>query len=178
MVEDDFSHESTKKNREAMYDFFRKHLDNPGNSNDQEVELLSNGELQVTNTGQISTSLEDETVFSLNRKEAEKLIIELQASRQDLENHITGVLKSAKKLSGYQEPAGVQEPVFTGRIQKEAYVIEKYFVQGEGNYVIPYLLMIPDKPNTKALIYLHPSGKSAEASVVFLKIRLIYPSCR
>ncbi len=25
--------------------------------------------------------------------------------------------------------------------------------------------MIPDKPNNKALIYLHPSGKSAEASV-------------
>jgi len=43
-------------------------------------------------------------------------------------------------------------------------VIEKYFVKGEGDYVIPYLLMIPAKPNHKALIYLHPSGKSAEAS--------------
>ncbi len=43
-------------------------------------------------------------------------------------------------------------------------MIEKYFVKGEGDYVIPYLLMIPDKPNNKALIYLHPSGKSAEAS--------------
>ena len=164
MVEDDSSHASTKKNREAMYAFFRKHLDNPGNSNDQEVGLLSNAELQVTSTGQVSTSLESETVFSLNCKETEKLIIELQASRQDLANHLPVVLKSAKKLSGYQEPVGVHEPVFTGRIQKETYVIEKYFVQGEGNYVIPYLLMIPDKPNKKALIYLHPSGKSTEAS--------------
>ncbi|MBA7580671.1 hypothetical protein ES708_22565 [subsurface metagenome] len=164
MVEDDSFHASTKKNREAMYAFFQKHLDNPGNSNDQEVELLSNGELQVTNTGQVSTSLGGETVFSLNRKETEKLMIELQASRQDLANHLPGVLKSAKKLSGYQEPAGVHEPVFAGRFQKEAYVIEKYFVKGEGDYVIPYLLMIPDKPNNKALIYLHPSGKAAEAS--------------
>ena len=31
--------------------------------------------------------------------------------------------------------------------------------------MIPYLLFIPDKPNSKAMIYLHPSGKSAEASV-------------
>ena len=57
------------------------------------------------------------------------------------------------------------EPVFTGRIQREGYVIEKYFVKGEGDYIIPYLLMLPAKPTDKALIYLHPSGKSAEASV-------------
>ena len=55
--------------------------------------------------------------------------------------------------------------MFTGRVPREDYVIEKYFVKGEGDYIIPYLLMIPDKPNNKALIYLHPSGKSAEASV-------------
>jgi len=61
-------------------------------------------------------------------------------------------------------PDTVQDPVFTGRFQRETYVVEKYFVKGEGNYVIPFLLMIPDRPNNKALIYLHPSGKSAEAA--------------
>ena len=164
MVEDDFPHQSTKKNREAMYAFFQKHLDNPGSSNDQEVELLSKTELQVTKTGQVSTSFESETVFSLNRKESEKLIIELKSSRQDLANHLSNVLKTSKKLSGYREPIEVHEPVFAGRFQREAYVIEKYFVQGEGDYVIPYLLMIPEKSNNKALIYLHPSGKSAEVT--------------
>ena len=56
------------------------------------------------------------------------------------------------------------EPVFSGRYRKDGYVIEKYFIKGEGNYIIPYLLMIPSDPSAKALIYLHPSGKSAEAS--------------
>ena len=121
-------------------------------------------ELQKTPTGQVSTSLGGETVFSLNRKEAEKLISKLQDSRGDLTRHLTEVLNSAKKLSGYQEPSEFHEPVFTGRFQKDGYVIEKYFVKGEGDYVIPYLLMKPDKPNNKALIYLHPAGKSAEAS--------------
>lgn len=164
MVEDDAPHASTKKNREAMYAFFQKHLDNPGDSNDQEVEILSAEEIQVTKTGQVSTSLGGETVFSLNRRETENRINELQASRDDLTRHLSGVLNSAKKLSGYQEPSVIHDPVFTGRIQRDGYVIEKYFVKGEGDYVIPYLLMKPDKPNHKALIYLHPSGKGAEAS--------------
>lgn len=164
IVEDDYGHGYTQKNREAMYAFFQKHLQLPGSSAEEEVQFVTPQELQKTSTGQLSNSLGGETVYSLNRKETEKLIIELQASRQDIANHLPGFLKSAKRLSGYQEPAGVHEPVFTGRFQREGYVIEKYFVQGEGDYVIPYLLMIPDKPNYKALIYLHPSGKAAEAS--------------
>ena len=164
-VEDDFPHASTEKNREAMYAFFQKHLNNPGNSNDETVKTLTAEEMQVTTTGQVSTSLGGETVFSLNRREAEKLVNELQASRNDLTRDLSGVLNSAKKLSGYQEPAENNVPVFTGRFLREGYVIEQYFVKGEGDYVIPYLLMIPARPNNKALIYLHPSGKSAEASV-------------
>ena len=165
MVEDDGPHESTKKNREAMYTFFQKQLNNPGNSNDEDIEPLSAEQMQVTKTGQVSTTFGGETVFSLNRKETEKQVNALQTSRGNLAIHLPGILNSAKKLSGYQEPSITNQPVFTGRIQREAYVIEKYFVKGEGDYVIPYLLMVPDKPTNKALIYLHPSGKSAEASV-------------
>jgi len=103
-------------------------------------------------------------VFSLNRKGTEKLAQELTYRRKDLTKHLPEVINSAKKLSGYLEPAGTNNPVFTGRIQREGYIIEKYFIKGEGDYVIPYLLLIPLKPNNKAIIYLHPSGKSAEAS--------------
>jgi hypothetical protein len=164
-VEDDFPHASTKKNREAMYAFFQKYLNNPGNPSDETVKPLTAEEMQVTTTGQVSTSIGGETVFSLNRKETEKLVKVLQASRNDLTRYLPEVINSAKKLSGYQEPSVINEPVFTGRIQREGYVIEKYFVKGEGDYVIPYLLMVPDKPNNKAVIYLHPSDKSSEAFV-------------
>jgi hypothetical protein len=47
---------------------------------------------------------------------------------------------------------------------REGYRIEKYFVSGEGEYVIPYLMFIPDIPGSGSLIYLHPEGKSADAS--------------
>ncbi len=162
--EDDAPHASTKKNREAMNAFFQKNLNNPGSPVDEEITPLTVEETRVTPTGQVSTSFAGETVYSLNRKEAEKLVDKLQASRSDIPGYFTGVLNSAKKLSGYQEPADVKEPIFTGRFQKDGYVVEKYFVKGEGDYVIPYLLMIPDKSNDKALIYIHPSGKSVEAA--------------
>ena len=165
MVEDDAPHQSTVKNREAMYAFFQKHLRNPGCSKDEKFELLTSEEMQVTKTGQVSTSLGGETVFSLNRKETEKLMSELQASRTDLNKHLSQVVNSARKLSGYHEPSVSNEPSFTGRFQRDGYVIEKYFVKGEGNYIIPYLLFKPDHPGNKALIYIHPSGKEKEASV-------------
>lgn len=164
ITEDDYGHGYTKKNREAMYAFFQKHLMLPGSSAEEEVDFPTAQELQKTSTGQLSTSLGGESVFSLNQKEAENMLKELQASRSDLEKHLPKVISSAKKLSGYIEPSLTDEPVFTGRIQKNNYVIEKYFVKGEGNYVIPYLLFIPVMTNGKAVLYLHPSGKSAEAA--------------
>jgi hypothetical protein len=162
--EDDTSHASTRKNREAMYAFFQKHLRNPGHPVDVDVKILAADEMRVTSTGQVSTSFSGETVFSLNRKDGEKLAAKLQSSRADPEFFFPELLNSAKKLSGYHEPSGIEEPVFSGRYRMEGYVMEKYLIKGEGNYVVPYLLLIPSVPCTKALIYLHPSGKGAEAS--------------
>lgn len=165
ITEDDFGHGYTKKNREAMYAFFQKHLLLPGSAIEEEVDYPSAQELQKTSTGQLSTSLGGETVFSLNRKEADVLADKLQSSRINLTAHLPEVLNSAKKLSGYREPLVINEPVLTGRVPREGYMIEKYFVKGESDYIIPYLLYIPVKSNNKALIYLHPSGKSREGSI-------------
>jgi hypothetical protein len=151
---DDAGHESTKKNREAMYAFFQKHLDNPGNPTDENIPPLTKDELRVTEKGQVSISPGSETVFSLNLKEANKL---------DAKER-TDVIKAARDLSGYKEPQSGDEPVFNGRINRNAYSIEKYFIKGEGDYVIPYLLFIPETRSGKAMIYLHPEGKAAEAN--------------
>ena len=165
ITEDDFGHGYTKKNREAMYAFFQNHLQLPGSSAEEEIDYPSAQELQKTSTGQLSTSLGGETVFSLNRNASEKLIDELQNSRNNPVKFISETVRSAKELSGYKEPLVINEPVFTGRIQRDGYVVEKYFVNGEGEYPVPYLVFIPDRPKGKALIYLNPSGKSAEATV-------------
>lgn len=158
-------HGTTKKNREAMYAFFQKYLDNPGESTDEEVEFLSEEEIQVTPTGQVSTSFGGETVFSIINKEAKGLVDKLQSSRNGLNNYLPKIVSSAKELSGYKNPEKTDKPVYTGCVEREGYNIHKYFVKGEGNYVIPYFLMVPDMSNKKAILYLDPSGKIAEASV-------------
>ena len=163
MVEDGGGHASTKRNREAMYTFFQKHLDNPGNPVDEEVDILSDDEIQVTSTGQLATSLEGETIFTLNRKRAEEQISNLQIARTHPDRHFPSSVRAAKELSGYREPSETTGSIFTGRIQRDGYTIEKYFMPGEGDYVIPYLLFLPDQPNGKALLYLHPEGKATEA---------------
>lgn len=164
IVTDDAPHASTKKGRENIYAFFQKHLDNPGDSTDVDVIPLSDEELYVTKTGQLITSIKDsETVFSLNKKASEKLMSKLQQSRKGYPQNIKEILESAQKLSGYQKPENTNNPVFNGRFQREGYVVEKYFVKGEGDYVIPYLLMIPDQSNNKALIYIHNKSKSTNA---------------
>lgn len=161
--EDDAAHASTRKNREAMYAFFRHHLDNPGSAADEEVTPLSKEELKVTRTGQVSTSLGGETIFSLNLKKAELHENELNSARSNFLEFPGIAVKSARILSGFRDPSKENTPVFTGRVNREGYSIEKYFLKGEGDYVIPYLLFRPTGASEKAIIYLHPEGKAVEA---------------
>lgn len=162
-VEDDDGHASTKKNREAMYAFFREHLKHPGSTDDEKISPLSAEELRVTQTGQLSTSLAGETVFSLNRKEAEIRLKELNEARRNPDIFYAGIVESVKRMSGFREPSTDDLPVFTGRIIRDYYNIEKYFIKGEGDYVIPYLLFRPVVWNNRGVFYLNPDGKSAGA---------------
>lgn len=165
MVEDDAPHASTRKNREALYAFFRQALDLPGPAHDEDVELMPFEELNVTPTGQLATSLEGQTVFSLNRAEARARQAELDRLRSRPESHRSEILASARRLSGYRAPGPATEAVFTGRWRREGYSVEMYFVEGEGNYVIPFLVFVPGTGGAHpAVVYLHPEGKAADAA--------------
>ena len=165
-VEDNAPHGVTKKNREACYAFFQKHLSLPGDSEDHEVKYLTADELQITETGQVASSIGGETVFSLNKKEAQKLVDKLNQLRKNPDKHLKNIVEAAKKITGYKTPGNVvEEAVFTGRYQRNGYVIEKYFIKGEGDYPIPFLLLLPKKITGPPIIYLNPEGKSARASV-------------
>lgn len=160
MVEDLDIHASTKMNREAKYAFFQKHLRNPGSASDLNVELLSMDELQVTSTGQVSTALNSESVYTLNKKKVDKLHGILQNKRENKELNHPQLKKIVRKLSGYEDFQAPPDHVFTGRILREDYTIDKYFIEGEGDYPIPFLMIRSDNASDKIIIYLHPDGKS------------------
>jgi cephalosporin-C deacetylase-like acetyl esterase len=165
LAEDDAPHESTKNNREAMYAFFQKHLNWPGDTTDEEVTYLTDDALNVTPTGQISTTFGGETIFSLNTKEAAPFLKNLEDSRKNTEAHLENVLHQAKALAGFQPPDAFEALTFTARYQRSGYTLELYFIKGEGQYPLPFILMKPDSGGPHpALIYLHAGGKSTEAA--------------
>jgi cephalosporin-C deacetylase-like acetyl esterase len=161
VVEDVAGHTSTKKNREAMYEFFQTHLDFPGNPHDEGVELLSKEELRVSPTGQVSSSWSAKSVYDLNREATDKQMYS-SGNTEDPATFYQDMLESAKSMSGFQKPAGIPESVFTGRIEGKGFRVDKYFIEGEGDYPVPYLVYVPQKLNGKSVICLYPSGKGAD----------------
>jgi dienelactone hydrolase len=165
-VEDDFEHWMTPRIRTAIYGFFQKHLGVTGSPQEEPVEFISKEELRVTPTGQALTWLGGESVFSVNRRETEKLLESLAASRSDIPSHLDRVRGRARQLSGYREPREIPGGLlFNGRYQRDGYSVGKYAVRGEGDYMIPFLLFVPAGGETgrPAVVYLHPGGKTAEA---------------
>jgi len=168
LVEDDAGHSSTRANREAMYAFFQTHLDLPGDSTDLETRAWPAEALRVTETGQLATSLDGETVFSLNLEDTRPLLARLEKARDDPGTHLPAVLRAARRLSGWQEPLEGPQAVLNGHWPRGDYTLKTGFIEGEGNYAVPFLLFVPDEARTAAggfpaAIYLHPEGKAADA---------------
>jgi dienelactone hydrolase len=165
MVEDDFEHGYTRKTREAIYDFFQRSLDNPGSPTEVEVGILPSEDVTVTRTGQVSDSLGGQSVFSINRAEAGKLIARLQESRSRLADHLVRVKQESRRLSGFSAPPDSPAVVFRGRYARAGYHVEMYALRGEGESLVPLLFMVPDGSTRRtSVLYLHPQGKSAAAA--------------
>jgi dienelactone hydrolase len=143
MVEDDDQHASTKKNREAMYAFFQEHLDNPGSSQDIDVQVFEEEQLWVTESGQLATSIGSETLFTLNAKQVQKQTTSLSTARSTDRNYHQKAVASAREISGFTFPASFEAAVFSGRYQLEHYELEKYLVPGSGDYQLPVALFNP-----------------------------------
>ena len=167
LSEDDSKHWMTRKIRYDIYSFFMKHFNIQGDPSELEAELFKYEELNVTPTGQISTSFGGDMVFDVNRREAEKLIGDLNRSRKDIDAHLKKVGEKAKEVSGFMAPSSEKITSFiNGKYQRDGYSVGKYAIMGEGNYPIPFLLFVPNDNINKhaALIYLNPNGKAADAA--------------
>ena len=165
MTEEDHVHGFTRKNREAMYAFFQKHLDNPGDASDHEVETIPAEEFRVTETGQLATSLKGETIYSLNKKIVEKQVSVLESKRARINEHLPGVPEAAAGISGFSFPEKFDHEIFSGRYVNNNYKLEKYLIPGSGEYMIPLALFVPSENNKKeAILLLHEKGKNYAAN--------------
>nr|WKN35678.1 acetylxylan esterase [Tunicatimonas sp. TK19036] len=162
MSEDDAPHASTLKNREAMYAFFRKYLQNPGDSHEEEVTLFRPEELWATPNGQVALDLGSRNVFGLNRDEAIQKKERIRKERVNFESQ--KVITKAKALTGYQSPSTSQKVHFAGQYSRDGYKVQKYLMIEE-EQVTPFLLFVPDQARKKeTILYFHPDGKTVQAA--------------
>lgn len=167
LVQDDYKHWLTPKIRLAIYKFFMDQLNVKGDPAEEEVVILPPEELKVTPTGNAITWLGGENVQSINARETEPLLRRLEQSRKNIPSHLEKIVAEAKKISGYIAPEySSGEPFFNGRYQRGDYSVGRYAIRGEGDYVIPILLFVPntDQSRYSALVYLHPEGKAENAA--------------
>ncbi|RIH63918.1 xylan esterase [Mariniphaga sediminis] len=163
MSEADYTHGFARKNNEVTYAFFQKELENPGDPAEKDVKIFSQEKLNVTPTGQLSTSYKGKLVFDLIKSEAENLVKGLEQSRKNNPSHLETVKQKAKELSGFITPEQGNKHVFRGRYQRDGYAIEMYALERGENYVIPLLLAIPnDSKIHSPVIYIHPDGKEKD----------------
>lgn len=152
MVEDFGKHESTKNNREALYAFFQKHLELPGNSADHDVTLFKPEELWATATGQLQSSNIGETIFNLNRRYFLKR--ELTKSQ---------IKEKAIELSSIVFDRKLTTGVYTGKYLSADIEVEKYFIENSKNdFSLPvYLWHKKESEPNKIVVWLHPEGKKS-----------------
>lgn len=174
MVEDDDVHASTRKNREAMFAFFQKYLENPGDPVDLDVEIFEEEALWVTKTGQLATSIEGETLYSLNSRIVKNQEARLKALRglEDFDEHKLATQAAAQELSGFKYPEGFGKALFSGRYVKEDHVLEKYLIPGSGDYMLPAVLFKPlENSNHEVLLVLDQQGMEHAVAKDSLMIR-------
>jgi len=161
MFEADDGHGYNKTRRLAAYDWFSRWLKGAPATDDPEpqIEMATPEELRCTPTGQVSTSLGGETVFTLNQKRLETLKANQSTQSGDL-------LGKAREAIRYDSPSGPLQVKPYGTISRTGYHIEKLIYETEPGILIPSLLYLPDAPVDKkaAVLMVTGDGKAESAS--------------
>ncbi|MDZ7606601.1 MAG: acetylxylan esterase [Cyclobacteriaceae bacterium] len=164
MAEDDAGHESTLKNREAMYAFFQQHLQHPGSAKDLEVTPFPVAELYVTPDGQLATSIGSKFLFDVNQAAAAEALEQLKTKRDHEPTFLMDLKNTVKTIAGYEKPMDYGKLIFSGRTEFPQYYLNKYVVESVAKLVLPFRLLTPKNQFTKVAIYLdnQEGGKSLE----------------
>ncbi len=168
MVEADDEHGYTRPRRLAVYRWMNRWLKGDDKPVDEpEVEIESEDDLRCVATGQVSSSLGGETIFSINLTEARRVKPKLSpiTTPEDLRGFQAEIRSRVQRLTAFEKPAGSPEARSFGVIARSGYRIEKLLIDNDP--AIPALLFKPDSPRParRTILYLHWNGKAAGANV-------------
>ncbi|HEV2383409.1 MAG TPA: alpha/beta hydrolase family protein [Terriglobia bacterium] len=126
---------------------------------EQEVQLEPDSELNATESGQVSTSLGGETVFSLNLKRVEKS----KSERETATPNRAEIERKVRQLTAFEQRSGELVVKPFGKVQAKGYTLEKMVYESVPGVIVPALLFVPDHGETAkpAVVYVNDKGKSA-----------------
>ena len=150
----DDGHGYSKPRREAAYRFFSKYLAGAEDSTPEaEVKILSEPQLWCTRTGQVATSLNPETVFTLNQKRL------AQVKRPG------ATLDTARQFTVFAPRTGPVPVKGYGVLERNGYRIERLSYESEPGIQIPALLYLPSQSGKRpAAVVAFGGGKSSAHS--------------
>ena len=158
MFEADDEHGYNKTRRLAAYEWFGRWLKGVEDKDPEpQIEMATPEELRCTPTGQVSTSLGGESVFTLNQKRLERV----QADRRMRPGELPGKVQA---LIHYEPSSASLQVRAYGTISRSGYHIEKLTYESEPDITIPSLLFVPDGGDGKKAAVLMVSGDGKKAS--------------
>ena len=157
-------HGIAKAGREAVYAWMKRWLKNDLSAAAEPPFTTEYEEdLNVTPTGQVTTSLGGETASSLNIQRlasrrpvrgAVRSVAELERLRVEMAAEVTAALR----LDGSRGALNLRT---RGELLREGYRVERLlFDTAPGRYV-PALLCVPARPRPRPVVYVDQAGKSA-----------------
>lgn len=166
MTEADDHHAYSLPRRMAAYRWFGRWLKGVEDQEPEpKIEFATDEELRCTETGQVTTSLNSETVFSMNQKRAESLRSPkpLLSNRKDFAAFQMEIRKRVRQSLNVTPPKEAAPVKRYGQIANPGYRVEKLVYESESGIVIPSLLFIPDTAEARkpAIVYAHGRGKAA-----------------
>jgi cephalosporin-C deacetylase-like acetyl esterase len=168
MFEADDKHGFTPPRRLAAYRWMNRWLKGADQAiEDAQIEVESESDLFCTASGQVTVSLNGETIFSLNRAEAARIKPRRKAPSTvgGLQSYQREIRNQAQKLIAFEKPTGDLKVKNYGEVKRAGYRIEKLAFESAPGIVIPALIFTPEGAPGKRppILYLHEGGKADEA---------------
>lgn len=150
--------------------FFTRWLRNePATATFQPMRPPQPDDLLVTPTGQLSTSIGSETVYSLNRKRAAELVAPKRAiqTRSELERLQARLRNDVRSIAAVTAEPGAEAPGVRvlGSARRSGYRLDTLALRGEGGLELAALLTVPERGGPRpALLMMDPRPKEALAA--------------
>lgn len=158
-------HGISKPKREVAVEWFRRWFYNDSSEiQEGEIPVLPEEQLQVTETGQINSSFENE--YTIQQRNID-LANELKSEREVFQNtHSTAEFKvKMQSLIGFERNNSPVHPEFVGSVQQDGYLWQKVILRKGSRLPVPALVLYPPKLESsgKTVVWFSEGGKGSVA---------------